>query len=53
MTLKRLVVSEQIIRKKYNNEMFIKNPLKEDMERIPMIGRFGVKIFTKLGIFKK
>ena len=27
--------------------------LKEDMERIPMIGRFGVKIFTKLGIFKK
>lgn len=26
--------------------------LKEDLERIPMIGRFGVKIFCRLGIFK-
>lgn len=26
--------------------------LREDMERIPMIGRFGVKIFRKVGIFK-
>ena len=26
--------------------------LKEDMERIPMVGRFGVKIFQRLGIFK-
>ena len=26
--------------------------LKEDMERIPMVGKFGVKLFLKLGIFK-
>ena len=26
--------------------------LKEDMERIPMIGKYGVKIFQRLGIFK-
>lgn len=26
--------------------------LKEDMERIPMIGRHGVRLFSKLGIFK-
>jgi len=26
--------------------------LREDMERIPMIGRFGVKFFRRLGIFK-
>ena len=26
--------------------------LEEDMARIPMIGRFGIKIFRKLGIFK-
>ena len=26
--------------------------LREDMERIPMVGRFGVKFFTRLGIFK-
>ena len=26
--------------------------LREDMERIPMVGRFGVKIFQRLGIFK-
>ena len=26
--------------------------LREDMERIPMIGKFGVKIFRKVGIFK-
>ena len=26
--------------------------LKEDMERIPMIGRFGVKIFQRIGIFR-
>ena len=27
--------------------------LKEDMERIPMVGKFGVKIFQRLGIFKQ
>ena len=26
--------------------------LKEDMERIPMIGKYGVKIFQRLGIFR-
>ena len=26
--------------------------LREDMERIPMVGRFGVKIFRRIGIFK-
>ena len=26
--------------------------LKEDMERIPMVGKFGVKLFQRLGIFK-
>ncbi|MBR6012473.1 MAG: polysaccharide biosynthesis protein [Selenomonadaceae bacterium] len=26
--------------------------LKADMERIPMIGKFGVKFFTRIGIFK-
>ena len=26
--------------------------LKEDMERIPMVGRFGVKLFQRLGIFR-
>ncbi|MBR1728704.1 MAG: polysaccharide biosynthesis protein [Selenomonadaceae bacterium] len=26
--------------------------LEEDMQRIPLIGRFGVKIFHKIGIFK-
>ncbi len=26
--------------------------LREDMERIPMVGRFAVKIFSRLGIFK-
>ena len=26
--------------------------LEEDMARIPMVGRFGIKIFRKLGIFK-
>ena len=26
--------------------------LEEDMARIPMIGRFGIKVFRKLGIFK-
>lgn len=26
--------------------------LREDMERIPMVGRFGVKFFQRLGIFK-
>ena len=24
----------------------------EDMARIPMVGKFGIKIFRKLGIFK-
>ena len=27
--------------------------LKEDMERIPMVGKFGVKLFQRLGIFKQ
>jgi len=26
--------------------------LREDMERIPMVGRFGVKLFQRIGIFK-
>lgn len=26
--------------------------LEEDMARIPMVGKFGIKIFRKLGIFK-
>ena len=26
--------------------------LEEDMQRIPMLGKFGVKVFRKLGIFK-
>ena len=26
--------------------------LREDMERIPMVGKFGVKIFRRIGIFK-
>ena len=26
--------------------------LKSDMERIPMVGKFGVRFFTRIGIFK-
>ena len=26
--------------------------LEEDMARIPIVGKFGIKIFRKLGIFK-